>query len=231
MEVSMRKKHPKIFAAFAFRYDAELNPDLLKNISGIIDGYVSYDDRENKSTWYHEGKIRNLLIKKARAAGADWILCIDPDERFEIGAAKKIRKLVDTHSNQNVVISFPFRELWTPKQYRIDGVWGEKRKRILFPLKKDQRFMNLKVHSQWHPVNDNYSEIHTDINLYHLKNIDPENRTARKDLYNSLDKDKKIQPMGYDYLDDETGIKLQTVSYSRRYKPTYSSKYLIKQLG
>ena len=220
---------PKLFAVFAFRYDEELVPDLLKNISGIVDDYIAHDDRKSKKDWSHEGKIRNKLIKKARKAGADWVLCLDPDERLEDNAKSKIRKLINT--DQKVVYGFNFRELWTPKAYRIDGVWGNKKKFVLFPLLKGQKFMNLRAHSQWHPINQDYQHIETGINLYHLKNIDEKNRVARKNLFKSIDPDNKIQKIGYDYLADETNLRLEKIPRNRKYSPPYKNSYNITQVG
>lgn len=222
-------KKPRLIAVYAFRYDAALIPDLKKNIGHFVDGFIEHDDRNRNEKWYHEGKVRKSLIEKAREAGADWILCIDPDERFEFSAGKKIRKLIET--NEKVVYSFNFRELWTPFKYREDGVWDKKRKAILFPLLDGQTFMNLPVHSQWHPQNSDYQIINLDINLYHLKNIDPDNREARKKLYNSLDPNREIQKIGYDYIADESGLKLRRIPIRRLYWPFYKKSYKIKQLG
>lgn len=221
-------KKPKVYAIFSYRYDANLIPDLKKNLKGIVDEYITHDDRSRKDTWYHEGEVRNKLIEEARKKGANWVLCIDPDERFEKGAAREIKKLVKTKGK--VVFGFRFRELWTPDEYRSDGIWDNKVKYILFPLLPDQKFMNKKVHSQWHPQNDDYKLIKTDLNLYHLKNIDPENRTARKELYKSLDPDNKIQSIGYDYLDDEKNLQLTPIKKNRQFYPKYSESYIIKQI-
>lgn len=220
---------PKIVAAFSYRFDAELIPDMKKNLEGIVDEYVENDDRKNDVLWYHEGETRRRLIDMAKAKGADWILGIDPDERFELNAAEQIRELVKV--KQKVIYNFHFCELWEPDKFRIDGIWGDKKKRVLFPVYEDQKFMNLKVHSAWHPINEDYTFVDTNIRLYHLKMIDPVNRVARRDLYNSLDKDKKIQAIGYDYLADEAGLELQKIEKGREYFPSYKRSYKIRQRG
>ena len=217
---------PKLFAIFAFRYDAQLLPDLIQNLS-FVDVFIIHDDLKNDKKWYHEGKLRTSLIEKARRAGADWVICVDPDERFEDSAAKKIRKLIQT--NEKIIYGFPFRELWTKDAYRIDGVWGKKRKFILFPLKDGQDFDNMPVHSNWNPINDDYQQVMTKINLYHLKNIDPKNRTARAKLYSELDPERKFQKIGYDYLADEDGLILKKVGLMHKYSPQYSDSYHIRQ--
>lgn len=228
-KIGLWNKKPKLYAIFAFRYDHALVPGLLKNLEGIIDGHIAHDDRSNTSLWYHEGKIRNGLIEKARKAGADWVLCIDPDERFEIGAGKKIRKLIKTHDKK--VFQFNFRELWTPTAYRSDGIWNDKKRPNLFPLLNGQEFMNKRVHSVWHPQNSDYEIVDSDINLYRLKNIDPKARTDRKNLYNKLDPTKKFQSIGYDYLDNEDELELTEIPKNRLYTPEYDPSIKITQTG
>lgn len=212
-------KKPKLVALFAYRFDYEMVPDLLKNIEGFVDDYISWDDRKSESEWYHEGNVRRHLIESARERGADWALGIDPDERFENGAGKKIRKLIK--ERQKKIYGFRYRELWEPNKYRIDGIWGEKVRYCLFPLLPNQEFMNLHVHSPWFPQNSDYSMVPTDINLYHLKMIEPENRVKRAEIYNSLDPDRKIQKIGYDYLAEEGGLELEQIQEGREYCPEY----------
>jgi len=119
--------------------------------------------------------------------------------------------------------------MYTPKKYRIDGVWGQKKRYPLFPVFPGQKFMNFHVHQPWHPINKDYNLIDTDINIYHLKMIDPQNRKDRKFLFNKLDPRKEIQKIGYDYLDDETGLKLERIPFARKYIPPYKKGYIIKQ--
>ena len=61
----------------------------------------------------------------------------------------------------------------------------------------------------------------TDINLYHLKMIAPKRRQARRDLYNHLDPERKLQAIGYDYLTDEEGLELENIPVHRFYDPPF----------
>lgn len=218
----------RLVAAFSHRYDGQLVPDLLENL-WFCDEVISVDDSGNNVTWYHEGEMRERLREMARSAGADWLLCIDPDERLEKAAGAVIRSLIE--DMRTVVYRFHFREMYTPSSYRVDGVWGEKVKDVLFPLLPDQEFMSLPVHSQWAPVNAEYSREHTGLNIYHLKMIEPANRVARAELYRGLDPEHRIQSIGYDYLSDETGILLEDIAAGREYLPPYRPDYGITQLG
>lgn len=90
----------KIVAAFAFRDDHHLVPDLLANLQGMVDDYVCWDDRANGGIYCHE---RNHLTQEAEDKGADGILGIDPDERFGKNAGTQVRKLTkEIHSRGTI---------------------------------------------------------------------------------------------------------------------------------
>jgi hypothetical protein len=200
-----------IVALFAFRYDRTLVPDLLQNIAPLVDGYISWDDTRNKELWYHEGSVRNGLIEAARSIGADWVLAVDPDERFEhrhrAAGAIRWRTLV----KRNVVYGFNFRELYTP-------TWG-------------QTFHRLPVHSPWHPTNPGVRFKRIGVNLYHLKMIDERNRTSRRDLDEKLDSRAEIQTIGYAYLTDESSLVLEPIPGGRHYQPAYRDDRRLTQTG
>ncbi|MDX8451038.1 hypothetical protein, partial [Mesorhizobium captivum] len=47
-------------------------------------------------------------------------------------------------------------------------------------------------------------------------------RAARRDLYNLLDPDRRLQQVGYDYLADETGAVLEAIPPGRDYFPAHT---------
>lgn len=210
------KKRPKVICLFAYRYDANLVPDLLENVAPFTHGWISWDDTKRTELWYHEGEVRRSLIEAARQNGADWVLCMDPDERLEVGAVEKVRDMAS--GDRKIIWGMHVREMFAVDQYRTDGIWGKKIGYRLFALNDQQEFMNNNVHSGWYPINAGYSMQMSDINLYHLKMITPENRRARADLYNKVDT-SGIQEIGYDYLADDAGMKLVTIPADRMYKP------------
>lgn len=226
---AIRHRKPKIVALFSYRYDAALVPDFLKNID-FVDDYVAFDDTKNKNLWFHNGERHKLLLKEARKRKADWVLCVDPDERFEKTAAKKIRQIVaSTPPGEKVIYGFHWRELHEPNAYRVDGVWGTKTKFALFPLLPGQKFMNRRIHSQWPPINADYRHQLLDINLYHLKHINPENGKLRSNLYKKLDPTNKYQKIGYEYIADTSDMKLRRVPVTRNYTPKYNPEHTIVQ--
>lgn len=213
------RRRPKIIAIFSFRYDYHLVPDLLSNIESMVDGWISFDDRQADVPFTDESGRRRQLISRAREIGADWVLAMDPDERLEAGAATTLRRA--TRQARRVAYTFRLRELYSPNQYRIDGVWGEKVRARLFPLLDGQVFSDAPLHAPWHPLEQGCELRHLDINLYHLKMIRAERRAARAALYRRLDPESKYQKIGYDYLADDTGMVLESIPPGREYLPPH----------
>lgn len=211
----------KVVAVVSYRFDKDYLEDLKKNISPLVDEViVSYDI--DGLLWKDEGKYRSEMIKKAEKAGADYVLVIDPDERLEKRAVKTIRKLIGKYDGQKVLFKFNYRELYQPNKYRIDGIWGRKERVMVFPLLPDNKYSTDKLHTPHQPINDDFKTIDTGLNVYHLKHIKAELRKNRKEIYNKLDPDHKYNgSAGYDYLDDETGMQLEKIKFSRRYLPKY----------
>lgn len=195
--------------------DKHLVKDALKNIS-FVDEVMLHDDSKRTGE-FNERDIRLSLKNRAIKAGADWILELDPDERFEKGAGEVIRELIKY--KKKVMYKFNFRELYTPLKYRTDGVWAKKHRISLYPVYPRQKMKDKKVNVKTFPLG--YRVIDTNLNLYHLKMIEPENREHRVNWLKEIDPENKTQTKGYDYLLDETNIKLETIPKGREYLPRY----------
>lgn len=218
--LNRRDSTPKVLAVFSFRYDAHLVPDMLANISPLVDGWAAYDDTGSTELFSDEPRRRRALLMAAREAGAEWVLAVDPDERFEAGLADAMNRLTSTE--RTVCYSFAVREMFAPDKYRVDGVWGSKRQARL--LRLTDRFAEsvAPLHSSWHSLIDGAEHVSTDFNLYHLKMITPRRRQARAELYNRLDPERRIQQIGYDYLADDEGAVFEVVAPDRRYLPAHN---------
>lgn len=220
----MFRAPPTVLAVFSFRYDAHLVRDLLCNIKPIVDGWVTWDDRNSADVVSNDRELRFRLLDAAHAAGATWILRVDPDERFEDTLADRMNDLLS--NNRPIVWSFNLREMYSPSSYRIDGIWGSKQQGRLFPI-SDQlfpaassgRFGTADYHSPSFPIG--YRMRSTGLNLYHLKMIAAIRRQKRRDLYTALDPEGRYQPMGYDYLADDHDAKFETVPAGRGYSPAH----------
>ena len=239
----------EIICVMCIRNESKNLPGCLKHLEKYVDKIVVYDDestdnsveilkkckkvikiisekQKGKHNWC-ERHNREVILRAAKEISTvkiPYVLCVDPDERFEINFLKNLRKIVS--NNFGKAINIHFRELWDNiKQYRIDGLWGLKNKTLLFPLSDIMTFdYENEYHIPWF-----YREltdiIELDYNLYHLNMVKESDRIKRRDLYNKLDPNKKFQPIGYDYLVDLSGIVLEKISYKRRYNYKTVPKY------
>ncbi len=126
-----------------------------------------------------------------------------------------------TAGDEPVAYTFPCRELYAADRYRVDGVWGRKRLGRLLSLANGVRVADGALHLSWHECTPGVRLRDTDYNLYHLKMITAERRRARAALYNRLDPDKRMQPIGYDYLADDRGAVFEQIPVGREYYPRH----------
>lgn len=211
---------PKVVAVFSYRYDQHLVPDLIANLDPVVDGWIAYDDRASDGIFSSEPRRRLALIAAAHQAGADWVLAMDPDERLENAVAGRIGQMIS--GSRQVAWGFRCREMYTPASYRVDGPWGQKMQHRLFGAYHPDRYRSKDLHGAWFPDDIGLRLKDSGLNLYHLKMIEPKRRAARRDLYNRLDPDRRLQQIGYDYLADEAGMILETVPAGREYFPAHA---------
>lgn len=210
----------KVVAVFSYRYDQHLVPDLIANLDPVVDGWIAYDDRASDGIFSSEPRRRLALIAAAHQAGADWVLAMDPDERLENAVAGRIGQLIS--GSRQVAWGFRCREMYTPASYRVDGPWGQKLQHRLFGAYHPDRYRSKDLHGAWFSDDIGLRLKDSGLNLYHLKMIEPKRRVARRDLYNRLDPDRRLQQIGYDYLADEAGMILETVPAGREYFPAHA---------
>lgn len=210
----------KVVAVFSYRYDQHLVPDLIANLDPVVDGWIAYDDRASDGIFSSEPRRRLALIAAAHQAGADWVLAMDPDERLENAVAGRIGQLIS--GSRQVAWGFRCREMYTPASYRVDGPWGQKMQHRLFGAYPPDRYRSKDLHGAWFPDDIGLRLRDSGLNLYHLKMIEPKRRVARRDLYNRLDPDRRLQQIGYDYLADEAGMILEAVPAGREYFPAHA---------
>lgn len=210
---------PRVLAVFSYRYDAHLVPALLANIEPMVDGWISYDDRKGKGLFSNEIRRRVALLFAARNAGASWALAVDPDERFETRFSKEIPRLIEDPDVS--AYTFALREMYTPDHYRVDGVWGQKRQPRLLSLRRGITSPKGDLHLPWSRFIPEPVLRDVDINLYHLKMISPERRKARAALYEHMDPEHRMQSIGYVYLADDQGMKLERILKDREYLPRH----------
>jgi len=180
--------------------------------------------------WPHEGRLNAHKRELLRAAGAGWCLFIDPDERLEDAAAEVVPAMLAVASVRQV-FTFPFREMWTPTQWRCDGAWGVKgdRKRM-FHLHAGQTFPDKPIHCQPIPMVSRRLRVQVPVFLYHLKMIEPTNRVERARAYRDADPGGRWLNGGdWRHLVDETGLELAEIEPDRRFSPAYRAGSYIFQ--
>ena len=234
----------RVLALVSFRDEARFVPGLLENLATQVDGVVALDDGSTDDSAellrghplvlelievprgaqaeLEDGRNHRALTEAAWNHGADWLLGIDADERLERDfRARAEREIERADAEQQRALWVWFRELWgAPDRVRVDGIWGGKRKACLFRADRGHHFDERRVHANWAswpPPNGDYPQ--ADLNIYHLRMIDPEDRRQRVLRYRRIDPDNVWQEIGYDYLLDETGIDLKPLEPGRDYVP------------
>lgn len=212
---------PRLTAIYARRDEPqELIDGLRENLSWVDRVIEVQTPREGP--WPHEGQLNARKRELLAAAGAGWVLFVDPDERIEDRAAELIPPIL-AGASRRTVFTFPFREMWTPTQWRADGAWGVKgdRKRM-FHLLPGQAFPNKPIHCQPVPIASRLSRQRLPVFMYHLKMIEPVNRAARARAY--LDADPRgrwLKGGDWQHLVDETGLELADIEPGRGFTPPY----------
>jgi Flp pilus assembly protein TadD len=220
---------PRVSAVFSFRHDVALVPDLLQNLKPIVHDAVIWDDRGGHALHSNEPGRRNALLNAARNNEAAWILAVDPDERFEVATAERIKELTADPARK-VLWNFALREMFSATAWRGDGVWGHKAQMRLFPIHAVQADRTRELHGRWIEPLKGYRNLSTGLCLYHFHHAAEERGAARRDTYARLDPDRRHNPIGYDYLSDRRGMVLHEIPPERRYEPIWREE-LVEKVG
>jgi glycosyltransferase involved in cell wall biosynthesis len=224
------------------RNEAAFLPGCLAHVRPWVDGFVALDDGSTDGTGavlaaeprmldvitraprephvWDEPRNKRALLRRAAALGADWVLCVDADERWEACFLERLYDLAASLARDGVWWTIVWlRELWNrPDQYRCDGGWGRKERGRFFRLPEQVESDDKPLHGPWEPPSVRRRRfVRLDHDLYHLKMIRAEDRIARRDFYKRLDPQCAFQPQGYDYLTDETGIVLKAIAPGKEY--------------
>ncbi len=232
----------KIVCVMQVRNEATPLPGCLDHLRPYVDGFLALDDGSTDGTaavlagepamldvislpvrephtWDEAGN-KKALLSRAAELGADWVLCTDADERWEQRFLEQARDVAETCTREDVWWTVTWlRELWNrPDQYRCDGEWGRKRRGRYFRLPDVRDSDEKPLHGPWEPPSiRERAHRRYGFNLYHLKMIDAADRSARRDHYQRLDPENKLQEAGYAYLTDESGLKLMKIPAEKAY--------------
>ena len=218
-------------------------PGLFRSVRDEVDGVIALDDGStdgsrrflteqpevlellmnppNRSEWDEVGNHRRL-VAAGLAHGAEWFLCLDADERIEVGFRKRAEAIIrDAELDGVTGFGVRLRELWDDgRRYRVDGIWGRKAVPRLFKAMRDHEFDERRLHSSKAPMQArrNGPMPVADLNIYHLGMLRPTDRLRRRTRYETLDPECEFQPgIGYAYLTDESGLQLESIPPHRDY--------------
>lgn len=239
----VRPRPERIIALLAVRNDIRFLPGYFASVGPQVDGVVAFDDDSKdgsaeylegraevieliragpgRTHWDEAGNYRRLVDAGVRH-GADWLVSVDADERVERDFRGRLEWVIARGrlfglSSYHVRL----RELWdSPDHYRHDGIWGAKTRSRIFRARPGARLDPRPLHASKVPLDDlrpGRSAI-ADLELYHLRMVDPQDRGARRQRYELADPDSNWQPgVGYAYLTDERGLQLKRIESARGY--------------
>jgi hypothetical protein len=220
-------------------------PDYFASVAPLVDGVVALDDGSTDGSaeyvasrpevlelvrlphradhaWDDAANHRRLVEASWRHR-PDWLVGLDADERLEHGFRERALHEIARAEREGVrAWRLHVREIWDhPLTYRADGIWGGKSSARFFAARRDHEFHEQRLHCHWAPLNSrvNGDFPQADLVLYHLRMLTAPDRAARRARYESLDPGRTFQSIGYGYLTDASGLRLERVTPGREYRP------------
>ncbi len=235
-------RRTRLVALLAVRDGMRHLAGFLRNVAPQVDGIIALDDGSSddspqllaeheaviellrkpreRPTWDEVGNHR-LLVAAALRHRAEWIICVDTDERLERNFRARAERVIARGSVFGYsAYALRLRELWDdPGQYRVDGIWGRKSVARLFRARPDHQFDAALLHGSKAPQQARRGGRfpQADLNIYHLGMLHPEDRAARRQRYELADPGRQWQRIGYEYLTDLRNIELRPVNARRSF--------------
>jgi hypothetical protein len=247
---SWRRRAPsrRILGLLAFRNEMRYLPGYFENVSDQLDGIIALDDRStdgsgqfvarqpnvlelvrvsaNERRHWDEPANHRILVRTAWRHHPDWLIAVDADERLELDFRRRAEREIGwAERHRYAAYAVRIRELWNgPDTYRVDGIWGQKRQARFFKARRDHVFDCRQLHGHWAPLNSLHRGTfpEADLIIYHLRMIHEGDRSIRQARYQQLDPECRWQAIGYSYLTDESGLRLEKLPRGREYRPMFA---------
>jgi hypothetical protein len=236
---------PRLLALLVFRNEMRYLPGYFQNVAPHVDGVVALDDgstdgstdfvaaqpsvlelivkRTTEPHVWDERITHAAVIRAALAFAPDWLIAVDADERLERRFRARVQdEIARPRLHRRLAYTVRVRELWDrPDRWRVDGIWGRKRQARLFQARRNPEIDPRPLHGHWAPLDARGRKGYApaDLIIYHLRMIHAADRERRRARYDALDPQHRWQSIGYDYLTDETGLRLESLPPDRDYEP------------
>lgn len=227
-----------------FHNEIERMPDFFSNILPHVDGIIGVNDGSTDGSAeyfaaqpkvlqvvhrpirhphiWDEPANRRALIQASHQYHPEWILALDMDERLEKNFRQKVEQSIRVANILGKsVISFRLLELWDSEHaYRIDGIWGKKRRNRLFRWIPNHQVREVALHGSWLSVAHHLKRkpFRSNLRIYHLGTLTEALRIKRIEKYHRIDPNNQYQPIGYDYLNDKNGLRLRYIKPHRHFR-------------
>lgn len=156
-----------------------------------------------------------MFREALKYAEDEWVLVLDADERLGRMFRQQATQAINLAKQYGfTVLGLRLAELWNePNQYRMDGIWGKKRRGRLFLLRGNHQVHVDKFHAPHYSSTINHLKdiAPVDVYIYHLGMLTRSQRENRRDKYKQLDPGNQWQSIGYDYLTDESSLRLKRI--------------------
>ena len=232
-------RKPSIILLVQFHNEIESLPGFFTSVLPHVDGIIGLNDGSSDGSadyfsaqpkvltvihrpirsphQWDEPANRQALINASRAYQPDWLLALDVDERLDKHFRRDANRAIRiANLFKKPVISLRLFELWdSASTYRVDGIWGEKRRNRLFRWTQDHQVSGVAFHGPWtsaahHPRT---KVLKTGLRIYHLGMISEKARVKRVEKYRQLDPLNHYQSIGYEYLNDKKNLCLNYSGY------------------
>lgn len=234
-------RKPSIILLVQFHNEIERLPGFFTSVLPHVDGIIGLNDGSSDGSadyfsaqpkvltvihrpirdphHWDEPANRRALIKASHHYQPDWILALDVDERLDKHFRRDANRSIQlANLARRSVISLRLYELWdSPSTYRMDGIWGKKRRNRLFRWAPDHQISNVALHGPWTStaIHAKTKSLKTGLCIYHLGMISEDLRIKRVERYRQLDPKNQYQSIGYDYLNDKTNFRLGQIAHDR----------------